>query len=114
MLRYIDGQEIQDGDLCSSSRHRTLVRLFLVKISGDIMRVKDLLSTHVKEIKDRDFRELKSGKGKKHLDFELIMRQNDWLVILNKLAQLAGDKQEAMEYEKLPDKIIEAWTKKVE
>jgi len=111
MLRYVDGQEVKDGDLCSSSQRRTVVRLFYVKTDGTIMHIKDLLSTNVKQIKDEDFDNLKSGKGKKHQDFELLSRKEDWTKILTRLCQIAGDKSFDMDYE-LPEKIVEAWTGK--
>jgi len=109
MLRYVDGQLIQNNDLCSSSRRRTLVRLFFVKTDGTIMQVRDLLSTDIKQIKDTEFAELKSGKGKKHFDLELVSREEDWAKILNKLSQIAFDKVFEMDYE-IPDKVTEAWT----
>lgn len=110
MLRYTNGEEIRCDDLCSSAHRRTLVRLFFVHTDGIIMTIKDMLSTKTKRVKDKEFIELKSGKGKKHFDFELIARKEDWIKIIDKLSEKALEKDLDMNYE-IPEKIVKTWTK---
>lgn len=109
MLRYFSGELIKDGDICTSISPRTLIRLYYVITDGTILRYKDLLSTDAKEVRKRDFISLKSGKGKKHKLFELLIRKEDWQKIITKLADKASKIDLTMNYT-LPEGILEAWT----
>lgn len=109
MLRYFNGDEIKDGDICTSFSPRTFVRLFFVISDGTNLKYKDLLSTDAKDTKKKDFTKLKSGKGLKHNSFELLTRKEDWQKILNELANIASKMNFDMDYT-IPDGILDAWT----
>jgi len=110
MLRYANGDEILDGDLCTTVHRATFVRLYFVVSDGVTLRLRELLSTRLREIKPKDFVELKSGKGKKHDNLNLIMRKDNWTLILNKLAEKANKIDLDKDFS-LPDNILEAWTR---
>ena len=109
MLRYADGEIIKDGDICTTSKHKTFARLFYVRTDGTVFQYKTLLNTKFTQTKDKDSVTLKSGKGKKFDNFELLIRQEEWEKILEKLANKADKLCLDLDYE-IPEKMLKKWT----
>jgi len=111
---YLDGKEMQDGDLFTAGNKPNYAKVFVLYREEETLRYKNLTHKKLFTFYPESFVPLRNETCVKHPNAELLMRREEWLKLFDRLVgKINSTEFNLLECNySIPQEFIDLWTKK--